>query len=270
MRTVAVVAQKGGQGKTTSVLSMAACLAGRGSRVLVADVDTQANSTYVLLRGEGPRRPALAEVLAGDASADDAIVKTSIDGVSLLPADPSLAEVNVNLAGEVGRENRLRSAFAEMTTPFDVCLVDTGPTRSLLTSNVLNAVGEVVVPISPGVFGVLGLEQLQADMAMVRRFLDNKTLTLTGVFLTAMERTTVCRDFERGIRDSLGDLVLGTTIPRSVKFEEANARRRSIFDHAPKSPGAVAYEALTLEVMSRGQRKAKRNPGRNLPLDGAA
>ena len=183
------------------------------------------------------------------------------------PADSSLAEVNVNLAGEVGRENRLRAAFAEMTTPFDVCLLDTGPTRSLLTSNVLNAVGEVVVPISPGVFGVLGLEQLRADMALVRKFLDNKALTLAGVFLVMMERTTVCRDFEKGIRESLGDLVLRTTIPRSVKFKEANARQCSIFEHAPKSAGAIAYEALTLEVLNRGHGKAKRNAPRNLPIN---
>jgi chromosome partitioning protein len=272
MRTIAVVAQKGGQSKSTSVVNIAACLAGQGSRVLVIDTDTQANTTWILLRGESPRRPALAEVLLGDADADDAIVPTAIDGVSLIAADPSLAEVNVTLSGEVGRERRLRSALADLSTPFDVCLVDTGPTRSLLTSNVLNAVAEVVVPISPGVFGVLGLDQLQSDMALVRKFLENKTLALVGVFLTMVERTTVCRDFERGIRESLGDLIFETTIPRAVAFEEANARQRSIFEHAPRSPGAAAYTALTGEVMSRGngQGKAKRDARRDLQRDDAA
>ena len=115
MRTIAVVAQKGGAGKTTSVVNLAACLAGQGRRVLVVDSDTQANATYVLLRGETPRRPTLAEVLTGDATADEAIVPTAFEGVDLIPAEPGLADVNVSLAAEVGRERRLRSAMAELS-----------------------------------------------------------------------------------------------------------------------------------------------------------
>src|SRR4051812_27562818 len=132
MRTIALVAQKGGQLKTTSVVNMAACLAGQGRRVLVVDSDVQANVTYVLLRGSAPRRPTLSEVLAGEATADEAVVPSAFPGVDLIPAEPGLADVNVSLAGEVGRERRLRSAMAELSAPFDVCLVDTGPTRSLL------------------------------------------------------------------------------------------------------------------------------------------
>jgi chromosome partitioning protein len=258
MRSIAVVAQKGGAGKTTSVVALAACLAGQGGRVLVLDSDTQANATHVLLGGEEPRRPTLSEVLTGEASAVDAIVPTTIPGVALIAAEPGLADVNVSLAAEVGRERRLRSAMAEVEG-FDVCLVDTGPTRSLLTTNVLNFAGEVIVPLAPGLFGFLGLAQLQADMNLVRRFLENKALALAGVFLVQMDRTAVSRDFEREIREALGDLVYPTTIPTSVKFREAEARRASIIDHAPKSPGAVAYRALTLEVMSRGIGQEKRN-----------
>lgn len=272
MRSIAVVAQKGGQLKTTSVVNIAACLAGQGSRVLVLDTDTQANATFVLLKGGTPCKPTLADVLTGDASADDAIVPTGIEGVSLIPAEASLADVNVSLGSEVGRERRLRSAVAALAQPFDVMLVDTGPTRSLLTTNVLNAVDEVIVPLSPGVFGFLGLGQLQADMGLVRKFLENKTLALAGVFLVMLERTNASRDFENQVRDELGELAFRTTIPRAVKFEEANSRQRSIFEHAPNSPGAVAYESLTREVMSRGQQTRKRNvpAQRNLRRDGAA
>lgn len=252
MRTIAVVAQKGGQLKTTSVINMAACLAGQGHRVLVIDTDTQANATYVLLRGSTARRPTLSDVLTGDAGAGDAIVPTGVEGVELIPAEPGLADVNVALAAEVGRERRLRAAMTELDQAFDVCLIDTGPTRSLLTTNVLNFAREVLVPIGPGLFGFLGLGQLQADMTLVRRFLENKALTLAGVFLVLMERNNVCRDFERQIREMYGPLVLAATIPRSVKFEEANARQMTIFEHARLSPGALAYEALTGEVMSRG------------------
>jgi chromosome partitioning protein len=253
MRTLAVVAQKGGSSKTTSVVNMAACLAGQGRRVLVIDTDTQANATYVLLRGEAPKRPTLSEVLTGEATAADAAVPSAVEGVELIPAEAALADVNVAIAAEVGRERRLRSAMAELARPFDVCLIDTGPTRSLLTTNVLNYAAEVLVPIGPGLFGFLGLGQLQADMNLVRRFLENKALTLAGVFLVQVERNNVCRDFEREIRAMFGDLVFKTTVPRSVKFEEANARRETIFEHARLSPGALAYEALTSEVMSRGR-----------------
>ena len=150
MRTIAVVALKGSQTKTTSTINMAACLAGQGRRVLVLDLDTQANTTYVLLRGEAPRRPTISEVLNGDVAADDAIVATGFAGVDLIPASADLADVNVAIGAEVGRERRLRSAMASISRPFDVCLIDTGPTRTLLTTNVLNAADEVLAPIVPG------------------------------------------------------------------------------------------------------------------------
>jgi chromosome partitioning protein len=273
MRTIAVVAQKGGQSKSTTVINMAACLAGQGSRVLVIDTDTQANATYVLLRGETPRRPTLSQVLTGDAAADDAIVPTGVEGVELIPAEPALADVAVSLASEVGRERRLRSALAAMTGEFDVCLIDTGPTRSLVTSNVLNVAADVLVPIAPGLFGFLGLGQLRADMDLVRRFLENKSLGLLGIVLVMLERNNVCRDFEAQMRGAFGDLVFAATIPRAVKFEEANARRMTIFEHAPKSPGAGAYQALTTEVMSRGHRSEEERddaPIRHLRGDDAA
>src|SRR3954447_10029383 len=184
MRTIAVVAQNGGRGKATSVLSMAAFLAGQGRRVLVIDTDVQANASYVLLKGERPRRPTLSEVLTGEATADEAIVPSEFPGIEVIPAEPGLADVNVALAAEVGRERRLRLAMAGVSKPCDVCLIDTGPTRSLLTTNVLNYAEEVLVPIGPGLFGFLGLGQLQADMGQVRRFLENKALRLAGVFLT--------------------------------------------------------------------------------------
>jgi chromosome partitioning protein len=270
MRSIAVVAHKGGSGKTASVLALAACLAGQGRRVLVLDSDTQANATHVLLDGDAPRRPTLSDVLTGEASAVDAIVPTTIGQVELIAAEPGLADVNVGLAAEVGRERRLRSAMAEVEG-FDVCLVDTGPTRSLLTTNVLNFAAEVVVPLAPGLFGFLGLEQLRADIGLVRRFLENKTLTLAGVFLVQMDRTAVSRDFERQIREALGDLVYQATIPTSVKFREAEARRASIIGHAPRSPGAVAYQALSLEVWNRGTgQESERTSGRDLLGDHAA
>lgn len=259
MRSIGFISEKGGVGKSTSVLNVAACLAKKGRRALVVDTDPQGNSSYVLLRGEKPRRPALFEVLTDQAGADEAIVPTGLGGVDLLPTDHSLADATVVLATEVGRERRLRVALEGVDERYDFVLVDTAPTRSILTTNVLNCVREVLVPFSPGLFGVLGLGQLQEDVARVRRFLDNRALRIGGVFLTMAERNNVHRDLEEQLRGLFGGLVFETKIPRSIKLEEAHARHESILTYAPKSPGAAAYKALTEEILDHAQRQENRD-----------
>src|SRR4051794_8456249 len=257
MRSVAFVSEKGGVGKTTSAVNVAACLARKGHKVLIVDSDPQANVSYVLLRGEKPRRPTLHEVLIGQAEADHAIVPTVLEGVALLPAEAALADANVTLAGEIGRERRLRVAMEGAGESFNFVLVDTAPTRSLLTTNTLNFVNEVLVPIAPGLFGVLGLGQLQTDVSAVRRFLDNKVLRIGGGFLTMGEKNNVARDLEEQLRQLFGGLVFGTKIPRSVKLEEAHSRHESILTYAPKSVGAAAYLALTQEILDHGREKER-------------
>jgi chromosome partitioning protein len=259
MRSVAFVSEKGGVGKSTTVLNVAACLARKGLRVLVVDTDPQANVSYVLLRGEKPRRPTLHDVLVGQAEAEEAIAPTVLDGVSLLPAETSLADANVTLAGEIGRERRLRYAMEGAGEAYDFVLVDTAPTRSLIGTNVLNFTEEIIVPIAPGLFGVLGLGQLQTDVSAVRRFLDNKALRIGGIFLTMVERNNVGRDLEEQLRQLFGDLVFRTKIPRSVKLEEAHSRHESVLTYAPKSVGAMAYLALAEEIIHG--REAKRVDG---------
>jgi chromosome partitioning protein len=252
MRSLAFVSEKGGVGKTTSVVNVAACLAQKRLKVLVLDTDPQANVSYVLLRGEKPRQPTMHEILVGQTEAIHAIVPTVLEGVSLLPADTSLADANVTLAGEMGRERRLHVAMEGIEGLFDFVLVDTAPTRSLLTTNVLNSVEEVMVPIAPGLFGILGLGQLQADVSSVRRFLDNRALRIGGIFLTMVEKNNVARDLEEQLRQLFGTLVFQTKIPRSVKLEEAHSRHESIQTYAPKSVGAAAYLALTEEILIHG------------------
>ncbi len=193
-------------------------------------------------------------MLTGDATADDAIVPTGVEGVELIPAEPMLADVAVSLASEVGRERRCGPRLAALTGEHDVCLIDTGPTRSLVTSNVLNVADDVLVPIAPGLFGFLGLGQLRADMGLVRRFLENRSLSLLGIALVMLERNNVCRDFEAQMREAFGDLVFAATIPRAVKFEEANVATDDHLRARPEEPRAAAYQALTTEVMSRGHR----------------
>jgi chromosome partitioning protein len=270
MRSLAFVSEKGGVGKSTSALNVAACLARKGLKVLVLDTDPQANASFVLLRGEKPRRPTLHEVLVGQADAADAIVPTVLDGVDLLPADASLADANIVLAGAVGRERRLLMAMEGAGDAYGFVLVDTAPTRSLLTANVLNFVQEVLVPIAPGLFGALGLGQLQQDVAQVRQFLDNKALRIGGIFLTMVERNNVARDLEDQLRRLFGGLVFRTKIPRSVKLEEAHSRHESILTYAPDSTGAAAYLALTEEVLHGGAQDRIDRPGGHPPAHSAA
>ena len=253
MRSIAFVSEKGGVGKTTSALNIAACLAQQGKKVLVIDTDPQANASRVLLRGQKPDGPTLADVLVGQAEPDEAIVSTVLDGVSLLPSEPKLANANNILVGEVGRECRLRVAMGRAGGSFDLALVDTAPTRTLLTTNVLTFVEELLVPIAPGYFGLLGLAQLQSDVSDVRTFLDNRKLRIAGIFITMAERNKVAGDVEEELRRIFGELVFKTRIPRSIKLEEAHSRHQSILTYAPKSAGAAAYLALAEEVLNHGR-----------------
>jgi chromosome partitioning protein len=266
MRSIALVSEKGGVGKSTTVLNVAACMAARGLRVLVVDTDPQGNASYVLLAGEKPRRPALLEVLVGDASAAEAIVPSpSFAGVDILPADAALANATIALANEVGRERRLRAALEGMGDAYDVILMDTAPTRSLITTNVLNFVEEILVPIAPGLFGILGLGQLQADVAQVRRFLDNKVLRIGGIILTMAEKNNVARDLEGQLRQLFGELVFRAVIPRSIKLEEAHSRHESVLAYSPRSVGADAYKALTEEILDHGSEEDRLDDPRRSP-----
>lgn len=253
MRTIAVVSQKGGSTKTTTTLNLAATMAREGLKVLALDADSQANLTYALLGGSAPAPPTFSEVLAGAAAAEDAIVPTRVEGVSLMPAVPGLADVAMQLAIEVGRERLLLAAMEVTDWEFDICLIDTGPARTLLTTNVLGYAGEIIVPLTPCLYGYLGLQQIEADMAKARRNLGNKQLALLGVVVAMTEKTKLSADFEGQLREAYGDLVFKATVPRSVKFGEAAARSLTIFEYDRLGRGANAFEALTREVLDRGR-----------------
>jgi chromosome partitioning protein len=253
MRSIAFISAKGGVAKSTTAINLAFGLGKAGRRVLIVDTDPQGNASYVLLRGERPRRPTLAEVLLGEDDAEAAIVPTHFEGVDLIPADATLADATAALTNEVGRERRLRLAMQGPAAGYDFVLVDTAPTRSIVTTNVLNFVGEVVVPITPGLFGVLGLAQLQEDVGQVARYLENRGLRIGGILLTQVEKNNVHADVERQLRELFGPLVLATKIPRSIKVEEAHARHEPIATYAPRTVGAVAYESLVTEILSDGR-----------------
>jgi chromosome partitioning protein len=264
MKSIALMSEKGGTGKTTTLLNMAAGLARSGRKVLVVDADPQANATMVLTAGQGPGEGAtLAEVMAGTSRADDALIVSPWENVELLPASPNLAEVNLSLANELGRERRLRKAMEPLKSDYDIALVDTGPARSLLNVNVLNWVDQVIVPISPGLFSLAGLGQLQTAIDEVRSYLDNQNLALRGLVLTMCERTAVSMDVERQLRSLYEDMVFTTTIPRSVRVEESHSRFQSVFAHSPQSSAAKAYAAFVEEILPYVERKTNRSGKRS-------
>lgn len=265
MRSIAWLSEKGGTGKTTSALNTAAGLGRRGHRVLLIDADPQANSTLVL-KGAGesdPSAPTLAHVLVGEATADEAIVGTSWPGVDLLPASIALAEVNDLLVNELGREKKLRRALAPVEADYGFVLVDTSPLRTLLNVNVLNYVREVLVPIDPGLFSLAGLAQIRQLVELVRANLDNDALRIAGLVLTRTVKNNVARDVEAQLRAEFGPLVFASTIPTNAKVEEAHSRMLPVAAYAPRSAGAIAYEALVEELLNDGDRTQVRagDPG---------
>jgi chromosome partitioning protein len=254
MRSIAVMSDKGGTAKTTTVINVAVGLARRGWRTLVVDCDGQANASLVLLRGQGAAPPTLRHVLLNEAEAAAAVRPTSVAGLAILPADAALAEVNLALAGELGRERRLKLALADVARAYDFVLLDTSPARCLINVNVLSFAGEVLVPVDPGLFALSGLGRLQEAVAEVRRYLDNPALRIAGLVLTRTQTNNVSRDVEAQLRGLFGALVHRATIPTSTKIEEAHSRYQSVLDYAPRSSGARAYAALVEEIIADGRR----------------
>jgi chromosome partitioning protein len=207
----------------------------------------------VLMRGETPEPPTLYHVMTNTADTEGAIRTTGIDGLDVLPGDGILADANLSLASEIGRERRLRLAMRGVDEAYDLVIVDTSPQRTLININVLNYVGEVYVPVEPSIFSLSGLIKLQGAISDVVKFLDNAALRMSGLVLTQAGNSNLTRDVEAQLRASFGNLVCKTTIPASVKVGEASAHYMSVLDYAPRSPGAKAYEALTREIMSHGE-----------------
>jgi len=250
MRVLAWCSEKGGTAKTTSAINCAVALAKSGRRVLLCDLDPQANASLVLLKGKPATSPTIGAVLLGAADAVEAIRETTTRGLDVLPAALDLADANMALTSAIGRETRLRAALADLA--YDFVVLDTPPTRSLLTVNALVAAGEVLIPVEPSLFSLAGLGALQSAIDDVRRYLDNPGLRIAGILLTRTRNDNVSRDVEGQLREAFGPTVFTATVPTSVKVEEAHGRFQSVIDYSPRSPGARAYLALATEIINGG------------------
>ena len=262
-QTIACANQKGGVGKTTTVVNLGTYLALSGHRVLVVDVDPQGNATSGLGIPRDGLPATLYEALTGAVPIREAVMRTVIEGMDIVPSGVALAGAEVELAQVDQRERRLARLLADVAADYDEVLLDCPPSLGLLTVNALTAADSVLIPLQCEYYALEGLTQLIATVNLVRDHL-NPALEIQGVVLTMFDaRTNLSADVAAEARRHLGAAVYEAAIPRSVRLSEAPSFGLPIALHAPESKGAIAYRDVGGEFLRRNGHHAEETPVAN-------
>lgn len=243
--------QKGGVGKTTTAVNLAAFLGKKKKKVLVIDLDPQGNATSGLGIDKSELDATIYDVLVNEEPMADSIWESSAANVSICPTNINLAGAEIELVNVMSREQVLKSALAPVKDDYDYIIIDCPPSLSILTINALTASDGIIIPIQGEYYALEGLTQLVDTINIVKKKL-NKNLSILGVVLTMFDRRTqLTRQVEEEVSNYFGDKVFNTHIPRNVRLAEAPSHGVAILDYDKNSKGSKAYESLAAEVIKR-------------------
>ncbi|MBO4579127.1 MAG: ParA family protein [Clostridiales bacterium] len=251
MKVISLVNQKGGVGKTTTAVSLASYIGKKKKRVLLVDLDPQANATSGLGIEKSELENTTYDLLINECPVRDVIFESSAQNVDIIPTNINLAGAEVELVNAISRENILRSAIQEIKDDYDYIIIDCPPSLGLLTINALTASDGIIIPIQGEYYALEGLSQLVETINIVKKKL-NPDIEIVGVVLTMFDmRTQLSKQVREEVEEYFKKKVFKTIIPRNVRLAEAPSHGLAISDYDKSSKGAKAYEALAAEVIKR-------------------
>lgn len=247
-KIIAVANQKGGVGKTTTAINLAASLTRLGDRVLIVDIDPQGNATTGIGVNRGDLKKSIYELLIDEIDANEVILQTKVKDLDIIPSTIDLAGVEVQLVGVKQREYRLANAIQKYRDYYDYIIIDCPPSLGLLTLNALTAADSVIITVQCEYYALEGLTQLLNTIRITQRYL-NRNLTVEGVLLTMFDtRTNLSLEVAKEVKTFFREKVFSTIIPRNVHLAESPSHGLPIIDYAPTSKGARMYLDLAKEV----------------------